>query len=69
VISFDVEVEADNEKDAMAHFQMQDDPSAARSLDDVLMAFDPNLDEVKAGGVIVRFFNEVRFKREVGDDE
>jgi hypothetical protein len=65
VINFDVEVEADTEKDAMICMEMQDDPSAGRTLADVVTAFDPDLEKVKVGGIIVRYFNEVRFRREV----
>jgi hypothetical protein len=65
VIEFDVEVEADNEQDAMLCMTMADDPSDGRTLADLITAFDPDLEAVKTRGIIVRYFNEVRFRREV----
>ncbi len=60
VINFDVEVEADTEKDAVACMDMRDDPSADRTFADVVTAFDPELEMIKAGGIIVRQFKELK---------
>lgn len=60
VINFDVEVEAADEGEAMFCLEMQDDPSAERTMLDVIAAFDPDPEDIKAGAPIVRYFKEVR---------
>jgi len=60
VINFDAEVEADTPEDAMLCLSMEDNPSADRTLADVIMAFGMEPGDVKAQGIIVRYFKEVR---------